>query len=231
MAKNNLLLEIENEFNMIASPTLAKAYGMAAATFIQKLHYILLNQAKVEHNKKKYWYHTLDEWVKCIGFYSVSTIKRVIKKLEAEGILIIKKLDECKWKRTNYYSIDYKKLQQIFAPQVTEDRPKPSPTKVAKEPLPAPVTPEKTISGKAEPQHPPAAHTDLSTYPLEYQRFYKSLRQAKLDIALDDPRIKHWMKHSANVIRQIYYARQASTTPSHWHLPEQLKIICKENNA
>jgi len=224
MAKNNLLLEIENEFNMIASPTLAKAYGMAAATFIQKLHYILLNQAKVEHNKKKYWYHTLDEWVKCIGFYSVSTIKRIIKKLESEGILIIKKLNECKWTRTNYYSIDYKKLQQIFAPQVTEDIPKPPPAKIAKEPLPAPITPEKTITGAAQPQHAPATEADLLQYPLEHQRFYKSLRQAKLDIALDDPRIKQWFKHSANVIRQIYYVRQGSMTPAQWHTPEQLKI-------
>jgi hypothetical protein len=36
--KNNNLL-ISGDYPLIASPTLAKAFGVAAANFLQKLHY------------------------------------------------------------------------------------------------------------------------------------------------------------------------------------------------
>ncbi|QHH99216.1 hypothetical protein [Acinetobacter dispersus] len=218
---NKLLLQ--GDYPLIASPTLAKAYGLASAVFLQKLHYCLQSSDAKAHDKKRFWFHTLEDWVNTLGLYSVSTIKRVIAKLKQEGVLIIKKLASSKWVQTNYYSIDYKKLQEIFNPQVTEDIPKP-PTKVSKEPLPAPVTPEKTIQGSPDPQHAPAAEADLTNYPLNYQRFYKSLRQAKLDISLTDPRLEQWLKHSSKVIRQIYYLRQGSRTPAYWHTPEQLQI-------
>ena len=54
------------------------------------------------------------------GLYSVSTIKRVVSKLKDEGILIVKKLSHSKWLQTNYYTINYHKLKQIFMPQVQE---------------------------------------------------------------------------------------------------------------
>jgi hypothetical protein len=38
--KNNHLL-ISGDYPLIASPTLAKAFGVAAANFLQKLHYLL----------------------------------------------------------------------------------------------------------------------------------------------------------------------------------------------
>ncbi len=42
MSKTNKLL-VQGDYPLIASPTLAQAYGMAAATFLQKLHYCLQN--------------------------------------------------------------------------------------------------------------------------------------------------------------------------------------------
>ncbi len=53
-----------------------------------------------------------------LGFYSVSTIKRVISKLKQDGILLVKKLSKNKWLQTNYYAIDYKKLKQQLSPKI-----------------------------------------------------------------------------------------------------------------
>lgn len=113
MTKQNKLL-VQGEYPLLASPLLAKAYGMAAATFLQKLHYCLLSSDAKKYKNRKYFYHTLENWVETLGFYSISTIKRVIRKLKQIGILLIEKLSKNKWLQTNYYAIDYKKLKSLL---------------------------------------------------------------------------------------------------------------------
>jgi hypothetical protein len=224
MAKANKLL-LQGDYPLIASPTLAKAYGVASALFLQKLHYCLQSNDVRTHNKKRFWFHTLQDWVTTLGVYSVSTIKRVIAKLKKDGILVVKKLSCSSWVQTNYYSIDYKKLKELFQPQLTDDLPAPHvKARVSNEPLPAPLTPEKNISGTPEPVHAPAAPADLANQSVEYRRFYFELRRAKVDVSHNDPRIQQWLSKSSTVIRQIYYQRQGSLTPAYWHTAEQLQL-------
>lgn len=111
--KNNNLL-ISGDYPLIASPTLAKAYGVAAATFLQKLHYCLENNEGKIFNGKKYWFHSYEQWQATLGVYSVSTIKRIVAKLKQAGILVIEKLAQNKWLQTNFYTINYKKLKQLI---------------------------------------------------------------------------------------------------------------------
>lgn len=102
------------EYPLIASPTLAKAYGVAAANFLQKLHYCLENNEGKIFNGKKYWFHSYEQWQTTLGMYSVSTIKRIVAKLKQAGILVIEKLAQNKWLQTNFYTINYKKLKQLI---------------------------------------------------------------------------------------------------------------------
>lgn len=111
--KNNNLL-ISGDYPLIASPTLAKAYGVAAANFLQKLHYCLENNEGKIFNGKKYWFHSYEQWQITLGVYSVSTIKRIVAKLKQAGILVIEKLAQNKWLQTNFYTINYKKLKQLI---------------------------------------------------------------------------------------------------------------------
>ncbi|MFW1951213.1 hypothetical protein [Acinetobacter beijerinckii] len=111
--KNNNLL-ISGDYPLIASPTLAKAYGVAAANFLQKLHYCLENSEGKIFNGKKYWFHSYEQWQTTLGVYSVSTIKRIVAKLKQAGILVIEKLAQNKWLQTNFYTINYKKLKQLI---------------------------------------------------------------------------------------------------------------------
>lgn len=110
--KNNLL--ISGDYPLIASPTLAKAFGVAAANFLQKLHYCLENNEGKIFNGKKYWFHSYEQWQATLGVYSVSTIKRIVAKLKQAGILVIEKLAQNKWLQTNFYTINYKKLKQLI---------------------------------------------------------------------------------------------------------------------
>ena len=126
MSKHNQnILLISGDYPLIASPTLAKAYGVAAATFLQKLHYCLEHSDAQVHKGKKYWFHSYEQWQQTLGIYSVSTIKRIVAKLKQAEILVIKKLSKNKWLQTNFYSINYKKLKQLIQPN-TEAQPQSS---------------------------------------------------------------------------------------------------------
>lgn len=123
MSKHNQhILLAPSDYPLIASPTLAKAYGVAAATFLQKLHYCLEHSDAQVHKGKKYWFHSYEQWQQTLGIYSVSTIKRIVAKLKQAEILVIKKLSKNKWLQTNFYSINYKKLKQLIQPN-TEAQP------------------------------------------------------------------------------------------------------------
>lgn len=119
MSKDNQhILLAPSDYPLIASPTLAKAYGVAAATFLQKLHYCLEKSDAQVHQGKKYWFHSYEQWQQTLGMYSVSTIKRIVAKLKQAEVLVIKKLSKNKWLQTNFYSINYKKLKQLIQPNI-----------------------------------------------------------------------------------------------------------------
>ena len=118
--KNNNLL-ISGDYPLIASPTLAKAFGVAAANFLQKLHYFLENNEGKTFNGKKYWFHSYEQWQSTLGVYSISTIKRIVAKLKRAGILVIEKLAQNKWLQTIFYTINYKKLKQFIKVDSQQD--------------------------------------------------------------------------------------------------------------
>ena len=120
MKKSNKLL-VQGDYPLIASPTLAQAYGVASAIFLQKLHYCLQSSEAKIVQQQKFFYHSYEQWVNTLGVYSISTIKRVVSKLKKAGILVVKKLAQNKWLQTNFYSINYRKLKQYL--QVATDQP------------------------------------------------------------------------------------------------------------
>lgn len=215
------VLTSPNEFALHASPTIAKELGTPAAVFLQKL-YFLLNHAKnkngeplkyleTRQNRKWYW-HTFEKWQKTLGIYSVSTIKRAVAKLKELGIIEIKKLNPVKRERVNYYAINYKKLKQIFGISA-------NPTKAQTKPK---TEPEK-IQGTEAPVHAEATAEDLSTIPPEHRRLYRQLRQYKLDIAHDDPRLFYWEKRHRTVTGYTASAQnRLNINAWQWHTPEQI---------
>lgn len=224
-------LLLTGDYPLIASPTLAQAYGMAAATFLQKLHYCLQNSDAKTHQGKKYWFHTFEDWVKTLGYYSISTIKRIVTKLKDEGILIVKKLSQSKWLQTNYYTIDYKKLTQLFTPQCEEQTPA-QPQKqltIAKEKKPQPTQqPQQTskLNGTSKPLNPIISASQAHTIPTQIRPLYQALLQLKVDIHHHDTRMMQWYKYQQHIIQHISATKEIAggIERYQWHTPEQLGL-------
>lgn len=101
-----------NENPLVLLPSLAVAIGLNQALFLQQVHY-WLQTSKTTHNDKKWTYNTVDEWHSQFPFFSKSTINRAISDLVSSGLLIVDKLSDNKHDRTNYYTIDYVKLERL----------------------------------------------------------------------------------------------------------------------
>lgn len=95
---------------LIVLPSLAERVGLNEAIILQQLHYWL----GVSTNKKEgftWVYNTYDDWKEQFPFWSVSTIRRAISKLEDAGIIATANynklpIDKTKWYRINYEMLD-----------------------------------------------------------------------------------------------------------------------------
>ena len=93
-------------------PTLAKVIGLNEAIILQQVHYWLNENGKT-YEGKKWIYNTYADWRKQFPFWSESTIKRTIKRLEEQGLLISGNFNRMKLDRTKWYTINYEKLAEI----------------------------------------------------------------------------------------------------------------------
>ncbi len=92
-------------------PTVAVKLGLNESIFLQQLHYWL---GKSTHTYDGYtWvYNTYEGWRKQFPFWSESTIRRTIVRLEKKRIVVSRyrsKLDKTKW-----YRIDYDVLANVM---------------------------------------------------------------------------------------------------------------------
>lgn len=100
---------------LIIDKTLGSLIGLNEAIILQQIEYWLTNFKKTE-NKRHYrdcrwWvYNSYEKWKANFPFWSKSTIRRTIKRLEEKDILITANYNRIKMDRTKWYSIDYKKL-------------------------------------------------------------------------------------------------------------------------
>lgn len=115
-----------SEYPLLILPTLAIIIGLNEAIILQQIHYWLENVARnqaqyPERERQNYqdgrwWtYQSIPDWQRtAFPFWSQSTIKRAILHLEALGVLISRQLARDKRDRTNWYSINYERLNQLY---------------------------------------------------------------------------------------------------------------------
>ncbi|MEN8409715.1 hypothetical protein ABFP33_07055 [Acinetobacter bereziniae] len=213
----NILLQ-NNEYPIIASPMLSKELGLPAATFLQKLYYLLNDTRKykrkknlTQHNNRKWWFHTYEDWTDTLGFFSISTIKRAVAKLKQMGLIEINKLDPNKSMRVNYYTINYKKLKEIFGLDTLQTKPEQT-SSVSQKP-----------KGTDLPLHPEATSEQACTMPDINRKLYRQLRKLKLDIAYDSPLLFAWPNRQREVIAYVASATsRLDINKWQWHTPEQV---------
>ncbi|WP_153722975.1 conserved phage C-terminal domain-containing protein [Sporosarcina cascadiensis] len=110
----NLLI---NESPMIILPSLVKQAGLNEAVLLQQLHFRSLISRKGS-NGEKWVSKTYEEWAEEFPFWSVRTIRRIIRNLEEKGYLIsTSEHNRMKADNTKWYRIDYSTVSTAFGNQ------------------------------------------------------------------------------------------------------------------
>jgi len=102
-----------NENPILVLPTLAKKIGLNEALFIQQLHYWLAD-SKHTYDGYQWVYNTYEDWHRQFPFWSTSTIRRIIGKLEREGLIISGNYNRFKMDKTKWYRINYEYLESLM---------------------------------------------------------------------------------------------------------------------
>ncbi|GCD83698.1 hypothetical protein PTHTG4_27620 [Parageobacillus thermoglucosidasius] len=97
---------------LVILPSLAVAIGLNESIVVQQLHYWLEKSEHV-HDGYKWVYNTYEDWREQFPFWSESTIRRIITKLEKIGIIVAANLNRSKIDKTKWYRIDYEKLAEL----------------------------------------------------------------------------------------------------------------------
>ncbi|WP_449537864.1 DnaD domain-containing protein [Ferdinandcohnia sp. Marseille-Q9671] len=105
----NILL---NDRPLIVVPTLAVTIGLNESIILQQIHY-WLQRSKHIYLDRKWVYLTYDEFVEQIPFFSKSTIRRTIAKLENAGYLSSNNFNKLRMDKTKWYSINYEVLSEL----------------------------------------------------------------------------------------------------------------------
>lgn len=93
------------------SPKFAAVVGINEALFLQQLHYRLQISTNIHHGHK--WvYNTYKQWTDEFPCWTIHLIKRLVTKLEKEGLIITSEYNKMPMDRTKWYRIDYEKLSQ-----------------------------------------------------------------------------------------------------------------------
>lgn len=101
-----------DEKPLMVMPSLAVKIGLNESIFIQQLHYWLDKSTNVKEGHR--WvYNTAKEWQKQFPFWSVNTIRRIVKNLEDKGLVVIDNFNSLPIDKTSWYRINYAKIAEL----------------------------------------------------------------------------------------------------------------------
>ena len=122
MTSGGLSKFIVDERPLLVFRSLVSRLGLPEGVFLQQLHYWLYTKAQSpdryadHHIDGRYWVHWTYEQMRAeipFGTSTFDTHKRVVADLRALGILLVAHHGPA-WDRTNWYSIDYQRLDPIL---------------------------------------------------------------------------------------------------------------------
>lgn len=102
-----------NERPLMVLPNLACAIGLNEAMVLQQIHYWLDKQQ--HYYEGHFWtYNTMEQWQQQFPFWSISTLKRTIKSLRTQELIITTDVfNKLEMDKTLWYTIDYDKLEIV----------------------------------------------------------------------------------------------------------------------
>jgi uncharacterized phage protein (TIGR02220 family) len=111
-----------NEASIMIIPSLAVKLGLNEAAVLQQiLYWVESSQHLIE--RRKWIFNTYKDWQKQFPFWSESTIKRAIRSLEDQGLLITGNFNRMQMDKIKWYTIDYARLGALEEPNSKQDEP------------------------------------------------------------------------------------------------------------
>ncbi|MGG3964999.1 DnaD domain-containing protein [Heyndrickxia faecalis] len=104
-----------DERPIIVIPSLAEKIGLNEAIILQQLNYWLQKSNHI-YEGKPWVYNTYEDWKEQFPFWSISTIRRAISKLEKEGFIITNNFNRSQIDKTKWYTIDFEKVEGLNRP-------------------------------------------------------------------------------------------------------------------
>lgn len=111
-------MKLLNSQPLVVDKGLAVILGLNEALVLQQIHYWLEINKKNKRNfhEGRYWtYNTLKDWQKEFPFWSLSTIKRILKKLREKKLIDVDNFNIYQMDRTLWYTINYEEVDKLYA--------------------------------------------------------------------------------------------------------------------
>lgn len=106
-----------SERPLIVQPSLVKLLGsIERAVVLQQIHWLLCQEhtGEVDEEGHKWVWGTMEEW--CNAYFPMwnpPALKKHLRWLRQNGYLIVEQRSPDRWKKTNFYRIDYDKIASI----------------------------------------------------------------------------------------------------------------------
>ena len=114
--KNNKRFLVNGKLCLITQPEIASIIGKTPSMFLQQVHYwITCNNSETGRvvDNRRWIYNSAKEWAAQLCL-SERQVTRVVSALKNIGVLLVDRLSHIKSDRTNWYSIDYQKLESLL---------------------------------------------------------------------------------------------------------------------
>ncbi|ETA73238.1 DnaD domain protein [Ligilactobacillus equi] len=106
----------DSKHPIVIEVDMAVIFGLNEAIFLKQLNYWLQGSSGKLINGRLWVYNSYDNWQKDnFPFWSVSTVKRIIKKLENQGLVLVENYNKAGFDKTKWYSIDFDKFDNLMA--------------------------------------------------------------------------------------------------------------------
>ena len=118
---NNMLADIFlDDIKTYSTRIAVMLGGLNEAAFLQQLHYWLQRSNNIQDGYA--WvYNTAAQWQEQLPFLSERTIKRIIKSLREKGLIVVSSYNKKSFDRTNWYRIDYGRLEEMLSEMLAEE--------------------------------------------------------------------------------------------------------------
>jgi hypothetical protein len=95
---------------LVFNPELATAIGLSDAIILQQVHY-WAGKSKHKYDGRTWIYNSVTRWQEQFPFFSYSTIRRTLERLEMCRLLVVGNYNRDRRDRTKWFAIDYERLE------------------------------------------------------------------------------------------------------------------------